>query len=59
MKHSDRENARIEHDKALRRVILELLSDPTELFDQYSGNPAFKKWLAETIFSATYTPPAA
>jgi len=32
---------------------------PTELFKQYSDNPAFKKWLAETIFSVTYTPPAA
>jgi type I restriction enzyme, R subunit len=59
MKHSDRENARIEHDRALQRVIVGLLADHTELFKQYSGNAAFKKWLADAIFSVTYAPPAA
>ena len=34
-KHSDRQNARIEHDKALQRVIIELLTDHTELFKQF------------------------
>ena len=58
MKHSDKQNARIEHDKALQRVLIELLSDHTELFKQFSDNAAFKKWLTDTIFSATYTPPA-
>jgi type I restriction enzyme R subunit len=32
MKHSDRQNARIEHDKALQRVVTDLLADHTELF---------------------------
>jgi type I restriction enzyme R subunit len=59
MQHSDKQNARIEHDKALQRVLVELLSDHTELFKQFSDNPAFKKWLADTIFSVTYNPPAA
>jgi len=49
----------IEHDKALQRVLVELLSDHTELFKQFSDNAAFKKWLADTIFSATYAPPTA
>jgi type I restriction enzyme R subunit len=57
MKHSDKQNARIEHDSALKRVILELLYDHNELYKQFSDNPAFKKWLAETNFDATYTPP--
>jgi len=35
MKNSDKQNARIEHDKALQRVILELLPDHTELFKQF------------------------
>lgn len=26
---------------------------------QYRDNPAFKRWLADTIFSVTYNPPAA
>ena len=59
MKHSDRQNARIEHDKALQRVLIELLADHTELFKQFSDNPTFKKWLTDTIFAATYTPEAA
>ena len=56
MKHSDKQNARIEHDKALQRVIIELLTDHTELFKQFSDNPAFKKWLGDSIFAATYQP---
>lgn len=59
MKNSDKQNARIEHDKALQRVIIELLTDHTELFKQFSDNPAFKKWLADTIFAVTYSKPAA
>ncbi|NLT29463.1 MAG: hypothetical protein GXX86_03260, partial [Propionibacterium sp.] len=36
------------------RAVIELLSDHTELFKQFSDNPSFKKWLSETIFTATY-----
>ena len=54
MKNSDKQNARIEHDKALQRVILELISDHTELYKQFSDNPSFKKWLGDTIFGVTY-----
>jgi len=59
MKHNDRQNARIEHDKALERVLVALLTDHTELFRQFSDNPSFRKWLAETIFTLTFAPPAA
>jgi type I restriction enzyme R subunit len=54
MKHSDKQNARIEHDIALQRVILELLTDHTELYKQFTENLSFKKWLADSIFAATY-----
>lgn len=54
MKNNDKQNARIEHDKALQRVMVELLSDHTELFKQFSDNPSFKKWLSDTNFGATY-----
>ena len=53
-KHSDKQNARYEHDKALGRVMVSLLSDHTELFKQFSENPSFKKWLNDTIFHLTY-----
>lgn len=53
--NSDKQNARIEHDKALSRVVTDLLTDHSELFKQFSGNPSFNKWLADTIFEVTYT----
>jgi len=52
--HSDRENAKLEHDNALKRVMLDMLSDHTELFRQFSDNPNFKRWLTDTMFDITY-----
>jgi type I restriction enzyme R subunit len=54
MKHNDKKTARIEHDAALQRVMIDLLTDHTELFKQFSDNPSFKKWLGDTIFGMTY-----
>lgn len=58
-KNSDKQNARIEHDKVLERVIVDLLNDHTELFKQFMENPQFKKWLSDTIFASTYKDVAA
>ncbi len=55
MKNSDKQNARIEHDNALGRVMVELIADHTELLKQFSDNPSFKKWLGDTIFGVTYS----
>ena len=55
IRHSDRQNARIEHDRALDRVMIELMADFTELFKQYSDNPAFKRWLSDRNFQQTYS----
>ncbi|MBF0180957.1 MAG: type I restriction endonuclease subunit R [Magnetococcales bacterium] len=54
IRNSDKQNARIEHNKALEKAILELFSDHTELFKQFMDNPSFKKWLSETNFARTY-----
>jgi len=54
IQNSDKQNARIEHDKALGRVINDMFVDQAELFKQFADNPSFKKWLADTIFNATY-----
>ncbi|MBX9812714.1 MAG: hypothetical protein K2Y16_14045 [Burkholderiales bacterium] len=43
MKNSDKQNTRIEHDKALARVMTALLKDDTELFKQFSDNELFRK----------------
>ena len=45
------------HDKALASVIVGLMKDDTELFKQFSDNPEFKRWLTDTVFSATYDGP--
>jgi len=58
-KQSDKQNARIEHDRALKRVMNELLADHTELFKQFSDNPSFRKWLGDTIFNLTFEEDAA
>ena len=52
--NSDKQNARIEHDKALARVMTAVLKDDTELFKQFSDNPSFRKWLTDTVFAMTY-----
>jgi type I restriction enzyme R subunit len=54
-KYSDRQNARIEHDKALVRVMTALLKDDTELFKQFSDNESFRRWLTDTVFALTYS----
>ncbi|MDW7732876.1 MAG: type I restriction endonuclease subunit R [Methanolobus sp.] len=52
--NSDKQNARIEHDKALVRVMTALLKDDTELFKRFSDDESFRKWLSDTMFSMTY-----
>ena len=52
--NSDRENARIEHDKALLRVMTSVMKDDTELFKQFMDNQSFKRWLTDTVFGLAY-----
>ena len=58
-KNSDRENARVEHDRALDDAINERMSDEAELFAKFFQNPLFQNWLRDTIFKATYDGEAA
>ena len=53
-KNSDRQNARIEHDKALKRVITALFTDDAQLFKQFQDNESFRQWLTDTVFGITY-----
>jgi len=52
--HPDRQNARIEHDKALKRVITAMFKDDAQLFKQFQDNDSFRRWLTDTIFGITY-----
>jgi type I restriction enzyme, R subunit len=53
-KNSDEQNARIEHERVLKRVIIDAMKDDTELFKQFSDNDSFRKWLTDAIFSQNY-----
>jgi type I restriction enzyme R subunit len=53
-KNSDKQNARIEHDKALKQVMNPVLKDDTQLFKLFSDNEGFKRWLTDTVFALTY-----
>lgn len=53
-RNNDKQNARIEHDKALARVMNGVLKDDTELFKQFSDNESFRRWLSDSVFQATY-----
>ena len=57
--NSDKQNARIEHDKALARVMTAVLKDDTELFKQFMDNESFRRWLTDTVFGITYERPSA
>lgn len=57
IRNSGRENARVEHDKALKNVVTDLLSDHTELFSRFFDDPSFQSWLSSTVFSLTYKDP--
>ncbi|HOT91186.1 MAG TPA: type I restriction endonuclease subunit R [Anaerolineae bacterium] len=57
IRHSDRQNARVEFEKALGRVMIGLVTDQTELFKLFSDNDSFKKWLSDAVFGLTYQPP--
>ena len=57
MKNPDKQNARIEHDKALGRVVIEMMKDDTELFKFFTDNDSFNRWMRDTVFSLTYQEP--
>lgn len=59
MKNSDKAAARLEHDEALKKVVIGMLTDHTELFRLFSDDTSFKKWLSDTIFGITYDGDAA
>lgn len=54
IRNSDKQNARIEHDKALTRVMTDVLNDDMELFKQFMDNESFRHWMAEMVFGLTY-----
>lgn len=54
MKNSDKQNAKIESEKALNKAIINLMTDNMEIFKQFNDNQSFKKWLSDMVFTVTY-----
>ena len=51
---ADPENARIESDKALQRVMNDVITDDMQLFRHFADNEGFKRWLSDTVFELVY-----
>ncbi len=54
MKNSDKQNARIESERALKTVMFNIMADNMELFKQFNDDHLFKKWLSDMVFNMTY-----
>ena len=54
--NSDRENARIEHDKALLRVMTSVMNDDAKLFKRFMDEPDFQRWMTDVVFTLAYEP---
>ena len=52
--NSDRQNARIEHDKALLRVMTGVMKDDTELFKRYMDDKEFRRDMTDAVFAVAY-----
>ena len=57
--NSDRQNARIEHDKALLRVMTSVMNDDTKLFKRFMDEPDFQRWMTDVVFALAYEPASA
>ncbi len=53
-RQADDQNARIEFEKALQRVITGLMKDDTELFKQFTQNEDFRRWITDRSFGLAY-----
>ena len=52
--NSDRENARVEADKATERAVLGMVRDNTQLYKLFADDPDFKRFLQEKVFEVAY-----
>ena len=56
---SDRQNARIELDRALSRVMTAIVNDDTQLFRHFADDEGFRRWLTDAVFDLTCEGPVA
>ena len=49
-------SARLEHDKALARIMLSLLKDDTEAYKQFAEDESFRRFVSDLVFTMTSEP---
>jgi type I restriction enzyme R subunit len=49
--------ARLEHDKALAKIMLTLLKDDTQVYKQFVQNEAFKRAVSDMVYALTQSTP--
>ncbi|HEY3776773.1 MAG TPA: type I restriction endonuclease [Rhizomicrobium sp.] len=52
--NSDRQNARIEHDRSLERLVVGAAKDHSGLYKKFMDDPHFRRWLSDRMFDLTY-----
>lgn len=52
LRNNDRQNARIEHDRAVDDELIGSLADHTDLYALYNTDRSFRAWLQEQLFAA-------
>ena len=50
LRHSDEQNARVEHAKVLQRVMTSVMKDDMKLFKEFTDNESFKHWMANAVY---------
>ncbi len=53
-RNSDRDNARVESDKATERAMFGIMNDDARFYKEFSDNPDFRRWVMQTAFRLAY-----
>jgi len=54
MQNNDKQNARLEGEQAVQRVMNGMINDETELFSRFQDDTGFRKSLIDFVFNMTY-----
>ena len=52
--NAGRQNAEIENDASVRRLVTSMLRSHTELYKVYTENEDFRQWLNRQVFESTF-----
>ena len=52
--HSDEQNARIEHERVLQKIMTSVVNDDAALFKAFMDTPTFRRQMTEMVFMLAY-----